>query len=290
MSFSPCRRWRDTTSSASRAAGFFSISWTRVATSHAGRAGEHGVDVDPLQRGGHQAHGRELARAPADPVPHGKPREPAFGDRRLVQLGAGPVTATACWAKSSPAALYASAAASMPLRVSGVPPLLLMTTQSVSLRASRPSRANSRAMPSGSVLSRKWTAILSAARVAQGVGDELRPERRAADSDRQHACERVRVRRLDRAADARPRRTPSRPPACRESRLGARASARVRRRGASNGRPSAFRRGWRSRLFRARPSPRRRRSIAGAIRSRNASSNCIRLTSSVRPTASTRQK
>ena len=87
----------------------------------------------------------------------------------------------------------------MPLRVSGVPPLLEVTTQSVS--PSRPGQASSmRAMPSGSVLSKKWTRIRSRGRIAQGVGHELRAQRGAADADRQQVRESCRGRRPDLAA------------------------------------------------------------------------------------------
>ena len=87
----------------------------------------------------------------------------------------------------------------MPFRVSGVPPALADddAQRFVELVAEV---GQSRAMPSGSVLSRKWTVILSACRVAEGVGDELRSERRAADPDREDPREPRRVRRLDRAA------------------------------------------------------------------------------------------
>ncbi len=68
-----------------------------------------------------------------------------------------PVTATACLAKARPARAYASAATSIPLRVSFVPPDFEITTVSVSGRPPSVAamRESSRAMPSGSVLSKK---------------------------------------------------------------------------------------------------------------------------------------
>ena len=50
------------------------------------RAGEHRVDVEPLQRGGQQAHGAQFARASADPVPHRETAQPALAHRDFVQL------------------------------------------------------------------------------------------------------------------------------------------------------------------------------------------------------------
>jgi len=86
------------------------------------------------------------------------------GGRTSVMSAVGllpaPVTATACLPNVSPAFLYADSVSSMPLRVSGVPPDLETTSTSVLL--SLPFKPRSvRAMPSGSVLSRKWTRISS---------------------------------------------------------------------------------------------------------------------------------
>ena len=53
-----------------------------------------------------------------------------------------------------------------------------------------PRRASRRSMPSGSVLSRKCGVSLSVGG-AEGVRDELRPERGAADADDQHVGERL---------------------------------------------------------------------------------------------------
>ena len=70
----------------------------------------------------------------------------------LSSLEPTPVTATAWGANSSPFFLKKSWATSMPLRVSGVPPDLEMTTTSVS---SSGRDSSTLYMPSGSVLSRK---------------------------------------------------------------------------------------------------------------------------------------
>jgi len=43
-------------------------------------------DVDPLQRGGQQPHGRGHGGASADPVPHGKTLQPALAPGQFVQL------------------------------------------------------------------------------------------------------------------------------------------------------------------------------------------------------------
>ncbi len=75
----------------------------------------------------------------------------------------------------------------MPLRVSFVPPDFEMTTVSVlATPPAAPIRSITRAMPSGSVLSKKCGVSLSFA-VAQRVGHELRAQRRAADAHHQHA-------------------------------------------------------------------------------------------------------
>ena len=63
-----------------------------------------------------------------------------------------PVTATACLAKEYPCCAKYACALTMPLRVSGVPPDLEMTTTRVSASGSC---SSTRSMPSGSVLSRK---------------------------------------------------------------------------------------------------------------------------------------
>ena len=67
------------------------------------------------------------------------------------------VTATARGGNASPCCLQARSTSSMPLRVSGVPPDLLMTTTSAS--CSEPTRSSCRSMPSGSVLSSTCSAI-----------------------------------------------------------------------------------------------------------------------------------
>ena len=67
------------------------------------------------------------------------------------------VTATARGANARPCCLQARSTSSMPLRVSGVPPDLLITTTSAS--CSEPTRSSCRSMPSGSVLSSTCSAI-----------------------------------------------------------------------------------------------------------------------------------
>ena len=75
------------------------------------------------------------------------------------------------------------------MRVSFVPPDFEMTTVSVlAMPPAAPIRSSSRAMPSGSVLSKKKRRIRSSAR-PEGVGDELRAERRAADADQEEVPE-----------------------------------------------------------------------------------------------------
>ncbi len=84
----------------------------------------------------------------------------------------------------------------MPLRVSGVPPLLLVTMTSVS--GSSPFSVSSmRAMPSGSVLSMKCIFMRSEEGSPSASPTNIGPERRAADADREHLRESFRPGRLD---------------------------------------------------------------------------------------------
>ena len=100
------------------------------------------------------------------------------------------MTATKCLAKSSPAAWKAAAASSMPLRVSTVPPDFEITTTSVCAElAAEPVEHES--MPSGSVLSKKWTPHLVAAALSRPSAwlTNCGPERGAADADDQQLAE-----------------------------------------------------------------------------------------------------
>ena len=54
---------------------------------HRGRAFKKARDVQPLQRHGHQPHRRGDARPPADPVPHGKSRQPSLALGLGIELG-----------------------------------------------------------------------------------------------------------------------------------------------------------------------------------------------------------
>ena len=79
----------------------------------------------------------------------------------------------------------------MPLRVSGVPPLLVSTITRVS--ASSPSIVEHALDAVGIGVVDEVDVHLVAGRIAEGVGDELRSERRSADADRQHVLELRRV-------------------------------------------------------------------------------------------------
>ena len=88
MSLCPAAGRRDTTSGRAGRRGFAWCrdgGWPRPWRG----AGEQGVDVDALERGGQEAHGGEFAGAAADPVPHGEAGEPALLVGDLVELGAG---------------------------------------------------------------------------------------------------------------------------------------------------------------------------------------------------------
>ena len=56
-------------------------------TKSVSRAGEDGVDVDPLQRRRQQTDSRKFRGAAADPVPHRKPLHPLLIDRDFVEFG-----------------------------------------------------------------------------------------------------------------------------------------------------------------------------------------------------------
>ena len=145
-------------------------------------------------------------------------------------------------------------------------------------------------MPSGSVLSMKWTFIGSLLGLPEGVGHEHRAEGRTADADGQDMGE---------------LRGPSGVrivPSCTApaNRL---ISARVLRisaaiagdgaksgRGASNARPCGSRPDWRWPHVPAQSIASKARCMGAAIRSRKPSSNRIRLTSSVKPSEGTWHK
>ena len=208
----------------------------------------------------------------------------------LVQLRAGLVTATACVAKSRPGGLVGvgdQQHAVARLRRAAA----LGGDDARASRGSRPAELAQHAVDAVRVgVVDEVDPHPVGGRVAQRVGHELRPERRAADADAQHAGEPRRRRRPDLpAVDAGGERLD----------VGdglADLGGDLRRRGqlrasaASSGRPSGSRPGWRSRPSPARPSPRTPAARAGSMRSRKPSSNPIRLTSSVRPSDGTRQR
>ena len=139
----------------------------------------------PCSAAGSSPTAESLGGAAADPVPHREAGEPAFaGWRRssssLPAAGDGDGVA----AEVEPRApCRPPAASSMPLRVSGVPPDLEMTTASVSRAAGHrdPRPARGHAVRVGVVEEEGAEPVV---RRPERVGDELRAERRAADADR----------------------------------------------------------------------------------------------------------
>jgi hypothetical protein len=256
MSFAPRPPVSACQASASIAAGFRATSGTRVAASQAAApesiagmsrpwsaAGRRPTAESSEVRPPTQSHiGKRSSQPPSRPPRRARCRRPSRRPRASRIRGRPPVRVRR--------------ASSIPLRVSFVPPDFEITTVSV---AGRPPsvaaiRESSRAMPSGSVLSKKNGRSGSRGE-PERVRDELRPERRAADADDEEVRE---VRRLGtaRSAPREPRRrSPRSGRASRGSRRRSRRRALARGPAASSGRPCASRPGSRSRPSRARPSP-----------------------------------
>ena len=70
------------------AAGFSRVDGAAGDGVHRRGPGQHRVDVDPLEGGRQEPDRAQFARAPADPVPHREPGEPALLLRELVELRA----------------------------------------------------------------------------------------------------------------------------------------------------------------------------------------------------------
>ena len=157
MSFAPRPSVSACQASASIAAGFRATSGTRVAVSQAAAPESIAGKSRPWSAAGRRPTAESSEVRPPTQSHIGKrSSQPPFAATSSSSLCA-PVTATACFANSRPAFRYASAATSIPLRVSFVPPDFEITTVSV---AGRPPsvaaiRESSRARPSGSVLSKK---------------------------------------------------------------------------------------------------------------------------------------
>ena len=153
---------------------------------HRARAREHRVDVDALQRGGQQAdRDSSLVRPPTQSHIGKRASQPSLLGE-LVQLGAVAGDGDRVLAEVEPR-LLVGAPRPRACRCASpcVPPDLRDDDASASRRAGSPSAPKTRAMPSGSVLSKKCTLQLVARGRPAPSCDELRAQRRAADADDQ---------------------------------------------------------------------------------------------------------
>ena len=153
------------------------------------RAGQHGVDVQPLQRGGQQAHGGKLARPAAHPVPHRETRQPAVLGRELIQLAACARHGHGVFAELQPRAFIRG------------PRLQHSVTRLLGAARFRDDHAEGAAQIRADFAQHLVHAVrvrvveeehaqLVRRRLAQRLRDELRTEGRAADADDQHILKR----------------------------------------------------------------------------------------------------
>ncbi len=118
---------------ASSAAGLRCTSCRRVASSHAAAPASRPSMSSPCSAAGSRPTADSTLVRPPTQSHIGKRASQPSDSAVRSSCEPGLVMATACCGKLEARALrYASATSSMPLRVSGVPPLLEVTTQSVS--------------------------------------------------------------------------------------------------------------------------------------------------------------
>ena len=257
MSFAPRPSPARATRARAARPGSRAASGRRVASSIAAAPASSACDVDPLQRRRQEAHGARHRRAPADPVPHREAREQALRDAPAGRARCRScVTATACCAKSSPRARVGGRRLEHAVaRLRGAAGLRDDDDERLGEPLAEAGEHAVDAVGVGVVEEVRASARSSGA--AEGVGDELRPERRAADADHEQVAEALGRGRRGRGRRGR-RAAKSSHALLRVADLGRdlRRRARAPGRAASSGRPCASRRGWRSRPARAPPSPR----------------------------------
>ena len=159
---------------------------------HRRRAVQHRLHVEPLQRGGKQADGGELGGAPADPVPHREARHEALVIGDPVQLAAGLGDGDGVGPEVEAVGPVAGGRLQHPVAGLGGPARLGDDDRQRAVEAVADAVQHAGDAVGVGVV--EEVRAQPFAGPAQRLGDELRPQRRAADADQQVALERLAAR------------------------------------------------------------------------------------------------
>ena len=188
MSFAPRPSPAACQQAASSAAGFSRSVAPARRRVHRRGAGEQRAHVDPLQRRRQQPDRARHGGAPADPVPHREALEAALLARLAVERAAVLVTATACGAEVEAArAVGRRGLEHAVARLRRAARLRDHDHERLGERRRRARPARGRCRRGRCCRGSAASSRSSAAR--QGVGHELRAERRAADADHEQVAE-----------------------------------------------------------------------------------------------------
>jgi len=154
---------------------------------HRAGAGEEGVDVDALQRGGQQTHDRRLRSPAADPIPHRETFQEPFLDGEPVEFAPRTGHRDRVWAEGEPPRSERSTRLEHP--VAGLRCAARFRdhdNERVGEMVAEPAQDTLDPVGVGVVEERGPHLVVTS---TEGVGDELRPERRPADPDHEQPLE-----------------------------------------------------------------------------------------------------